>query len=54
MEKETRKGFDIEMEFSPALFLEKGQRNSFYDDAPATEKIVASGSFRIPPFPNDK
>jgi len=54
MEKETRKGFDIEMEFSPELFLEKGQRNSFYDDATAEERVPASGSFRIPPSPNDK
>ncbi|MDE7244020.1 MAG: hypothetical protein K2O18_08600 [Oscillospiraceae bacterium] len=51
MKSISQKGFDIEINFPPELFEEKGQQNSFYDGESADERVPAAGSFRIPPSP---
>jgi len=53
MTKRQKKGFEIEMPFSPSAFLAGPMKGSFYDDEAKCERVPASGSFRIPPAPQD-
>lgn len=46
--------FDINMEFSPSLFLASSPQNSFYDDPLPTEEIEATGFFQIPVLPDSE
>lgn len=38
----------IKIDFPPTLFLPSDRLNSFYEDAPASEKVKATGTF-LPP-----
>lgn len=40
----------IQMDFPPALFLPQNKQNSFYEDAPASEKFKAAGLLLPPVF----
>lgn len=40
----------IQMDFPPTLFLPQNKQNSFYEDAPASEKFKASGVLLPPVF----
>lgn len=40
----------IQMDFSPTLFLPQNKQNSFYEDAPASEKFKAAGVLLPPVF----
>lgn len=42
----------IKMHFPPTLFLPNGRLNSFYEDAPSSEKVKATGNFVPPVFPD--
>jgi len=40
----------IRMDFAPTLFLPDNKQNSFYEDAPASEKFKAAGILLPPVF----
>ena len=42
----------IKMDFPPTIFLPNGKLNSFYEDAPPSEKVKAAGIFVPPVFPD--